>query len=238
MRRLFLGAAFTMLLFPVVAVAQTNEAVQTIRGQVCDVASGEPMIGVKITVENGTSIVAVSDEEGNFVVNNVPVGRHSVRATYIGYEPVLLKEQMVTSGKELVLTLRMRENIAELGEVVVTPRVNKQLPLNEMAQQKSTTICSSEICGNNAIGIDGGGRWLFYARSKGGLHECVDLENVRTCGIIDNPDTIGLNFTADGKPDVYLEFYNSNVEATSDDESRLATRWQKIVVDRLTAMRS
>ena len=57
MRRLFLGAAFTMLLFPVVAVAQTNEAVQTIRGQVCDVASGEPMIGVKITVENGTSIV-------------------------------------------------------------------------------------------------------------------------------------------------------------------------------------
>lgn len=134
MRRLFLGAAFTMLLFPVVAVAQTNEAVQTIRGQVCDVASGEPMIGVKITVENGTSIVAVSDEEGNFVVNNVPVGRHSVRATYIGYEPVLLKEQMVTSGKELVLTLRMRENIAELGEVVVKPRVNKQLPLNEMAQ--------------------------------------------------------------------------------------------------------
>ena len=110
--------------------------------------------------------------------------------------------------------------------------------LNEMARQKSTTICSSEICGNNAIGIDGSGCWLFYARSKGGLHECVDLENVRTCGIIDKPDTIGLNFTADGKPDVYLEFYNSNVEATSDDESRLATRWHKIVADRLTAMRS
>lgn len=110
--------------------------------------------------------------------------------------------------------------------------------LNEMARQKSTTICSSEICGNNAIGIDGGGRWLFYARSKGGLHECVDLENVRTCGIIDKPDTIGLNFTADGKPDVYLELYNSNVEATSDDESRLAARWHKIVTDRLTAIRS
>ena len=57
MRRLFLGAAFTMLLFPVVAVAQTNEAVQTIRGQVCDVASGEPMIGVKITVEKLQSLL-------------------------------------------------------------------------------------------------------------------------------------------------------------------------------------
>ena len=110
--------------------------------------------------------------------------------------------------------------------------------LNEMAQQRSTTICNSEICGNNIIGIDGSGRWLFYARCKGGLRECVDLENVRTCGIIDKPDTIGLNFTADGKPDVYLEFYNSNVEATSDDESRLAARWHKIVADRLMAMHS
>ena len=110
--------------------------------------------------------------------------------------------------------------------------------LNEMAQQKSTTICNSEICGNNIIGIDGSGRWLFYARCKGGLRECVDLENVRTCSIVDKSDTLGLLFVADGKPDVYLEFYNSNVEATSDDESRLAVRWRKIVTDRLTAMHS
>ena len=120
-----------MLLIPAVAGAQTT---QTVRGQVCDVASGEPMIGVSITVENGTTMGTVSDADGNFIINDVPVGRHSVRATYIGYEPVLLKEQMVSSGKELVLTLKMRESISELGEVVVKPRVNKQLPLNEMAQ--------------------------------------------------------------------------------------------------------
>ena len=134
MKRLYLGASLMMLLFPVAAGAQTNQANQTIRGQVCDVASGEPMIGVTITVENGTTMATVSDVDGNFEIKNVPVGRHSVRATYIGYEPVLLKEQLVSSGKELVLTLRMRESISELGEVVVKPRVNKQLPLNEMAQ--------------------------------------------------------------------------------------------------------
>ena len=134
MKRLFLGAALIMLLFPAVAGAQTNQAVQTIRGQVCDVASGEPMIGVTITVENGSTMATVSDLDGNFEIKNVPVGRHSVRASYIGYEPVLLKEQLVSSGKELVLTLRMRESISELGEVVIKPRVNKQQPLNEMAQ--------------------------------------------------------------------------------------------------------
>ena len=92
------------------------------------------MIGVTITVENGTTMGTVSDSDGNFVIKNVPVGRHSVRATYIGYEPVLLKEQLVSSGKELVLSLKMRESISELGEVVIKPRVNKQQPLNEMAQ--------------------------------------------------------------------------------------------------------
>lgn len=131
MKRLYLGASLMMLLFPAVAGAQ---ATQTVRGQVSDVASGEPMIGVTITVENGSTMATVSDVDGNFEIKNVPVGRHSVRATYIGYEPVLLKEQLVSSGKELILNLRMRESIAELGEVVVKPRVNKQLPLNEMAQ--------------------------------------------------------------------------------------------------------
>ena len=92
------------------------------------------MIGVTITVENGTTLATVSDIDGNFVIYHVPVGRHSVRASYIGYEPVLLKEQLVSSGKELVLSLKMRESISELGEVVIKPRVNKQLPLNEMAQ--------------------------------------------------------------------------------------------------------
>ena len=38
------------------AKAQTNQATQTIRGQVCDVASGEPIIGVTITAENGITM--------------------------------------------------------------------------------------------------------------------------------------------------------------------------------------
>ena len=141
MKRLFLGAAMTMLLIPAEAGAQTNSAIeqhsaigQTVRGQVCDIASGEPMIGVTVTVENGSTLATVSDVDGNFEIKHVPVGRHSIRASFVGYEPVVLKEQLVTSGKELVVNLRMRESISELGEVVIKPRVNKQLPLNEMAQ--------------------------------------------------------------------------------------------------------
>ena len=143
---MFFAVLTLLLLFPTVVGAQiksdtettkttqATQATQTIRGQVCDVASGEPIIGVTIQVDDESSATAISDIDGNFAITNVPVGRHSIKASYIGYEPVVLKEQLLSSGKELVLNLRMRERISELGEVVVKPRVNKQMPLNEMAQ--------------------------------------------------------------------------------------------------------
>lgn len=83
MKRILLGAVLAIFLFPLMMRAQNNYATQTVRGLVCDVASGEPMIGVSITIEDGTTIGTVSDADGNFIINNVPVGRHSVRASYV-----------------------------------------------------------------------------------------------------------------------------------------------------------
>jgi len=113
------------------AQAQTT---QTIRGQVTDVASGEPMTGATIMVDGQTDMAAVSDADGRFSIQKVPVGRHTIRVSFVGYEPLELKEQLLSSGKEMVLDLKMTESISTLDEVVVKPQVNKQLPLNEMAQ--------------------------------------------------------------------------------------------------------
>ena len=113
------------------AQAQTT---QTIRGQVTDVASGEPMTGATIMVDNQTDMATISDSDGRFAIQKVPVGRHTIRVSFIGYEPLELKEQLLSSGKEMVLDLKMTESISTLDEVVVKPQVNKQLPLNEMAQ--------------------------------------------------------------------------------------------------------
>ena len=113
------------------AQAQTT---QTIRGQVTDVASGEPMTGATIMVDGQTDMATVSDADGRFAIQKVPVGRHTIKVSFVGYEPLELKEQLLSSGKEMVLDLKMTESISTLDEVVVKPQVNKQLPLNEMAQ--------------------------------------------------------------------------------------------------------
>ena len=113
------------------AQAQTT---QTIRGQVSDVASGEPMTGATVMVDGQTGMATVTGADGSFVIQKVPVGRHTIKVSFVGYEPLELKEQLLSSGKEMVLDLKMTESISTLDEVVVKPQVNKQLPLNEMAQ--------------------------------------------------------------------------------------------------------
>jgi hypothetical protein len=56
-----------------------------ISGRVTDSSTGEGLAGANIMIENsgrGTS----SDENGNYFIINVPVGRHDISASYIGYE--------------------------------------------------------------------------------------------------------------------------------------------------------
>ena len=57
-----------------VSMAQST---QTIRGHIADIASGEPIIGVAVLVDP-EGIGGSSDLDGNFVITNVPVERHTI----------------------------------------------------------------------------------------------------------------------------------------------------------------
>ena len=128
----FAVLSFSLLIIPFLASAQVT---QIIRGQVSDVASGEPMIGVTIQVEDLKGHGTISDADGNFVIADVPVGRHSIRASYVGYEPLVMKEQLLSSGKELVLNLRMRESISEMSRasVLVTCPSSSSVPTERIS---------------------------------------------------------------------------------------------------------
>lgn len=57
-----------------------NITTQTIRGHVSDVASSEPMIGVSVIIVGIDNKGTITDEDGNFVIEQVPVGRHDIHA--------------------------------------------------------------------------------------------------------------------------------------------------------------
>ena len=129
-----------------------QQPTQTIRGTVSDEAIGQPLPYVNVLLQ-GTSIGTTTDENGNFTIENVAVGRYNIEVSFIGYEPVVLKEIQVTSSKEVVLSVRMKENTTTLDEVVIRPRVNKEQPINTMATV-SARMLSVEEAQRYAGGFD------------------------------------------------------------------------------------
>lgn len=122
-----------VFLLPFTAYAQNHSSTQTIRGVIVDKLSGVPLPYVTVGVLNLPQKGTVTDEEGKFILSDIPVGRHDIQASSIGYETAVFREIMLTSAKEIFLEIQLRENITELGEVVVTNQVNKEQPLNSMA---------------------------------------------------------------------------------------------------------
>lgn len=91
---------------------------QTIRGKVTDTDTGQPLAGATIQLV-GTSLGATSDADGRYRLDNVPVGRYQLQVSYVGYQPLLIPELFLTSGKETVQDLALTERAADLEAVVV-----------------------------------------------------------------------------------------------------------------------
>ena len=126
---------------------------QSVRGRVIDAASGYPVAYVSVYLMGKTEIGGVTDSLGRFVIKNVPIGRHDIQASFVGYEPTIFREILVTSSKEVYLTIPLKESIKELDEVMVRPQLNKEQPLNKMVTTGARML-SVEEASRYAGGMD------------------------------------------------------------------------------------
>ncbi len=89
----------------------------TVKGKVL-AKGGSPLALVHVSVK-GTKIVSLTDDQGAFVLNNVPEGNQTIVVTSIGFESQELM-LMINSNQTIELDFTLSESIKELGEVVVT----------------------------------------------------------------------------------------------------------------------
>ena len=155
------------LIQPVLLMAQPAG---NIRGVVTDGASGQVLQYVSVVVLNSNpAIGTTTDAEGNFSLNNLPVGRYDIQSSFVGYEPTIFREILVGSGKDVFLEISMRENVQQLGEVTIQPKINKEAPLNTMAMA-SARMLSVEEASRYAGGLDDPARLVTaFAGVSGGL---------------------------------------------------------------------
>lgn len=134
MTRLIIYLIFT---FQILLGSKLNgqQLTQTIRGKVIDSQSESPLIGTTVIVLGVEPIKgAITDVNGEFVITEVPIGRHDLKATFIGYEEAYMAGILVGTGKQPILSIKMKESFTQMQEVVVVASDKTDgKPINEMA---------------------------------------------------------------------------------------------------------
>lgn len=116
-------AIFLALSVTEIASPQTRKG--SIRGKVTDKKTGDPLVGVNVQIMD-TFLGASTDESGQFVITNIPVGTHSVRFSMIGYRMVFKKDIRVFENQSTTLNAALSETVIGLNPVIVTASKRQQ----------------------------------------------------------------------------------------------------------------
>jgi outer membrane receptor for ferrienterochelin and colicins len=103
----------------------------TVSGTIIDQANGDPIPHAAIIIE-GSNLGDISDDNGQFIVQNITPGRHKLLISLIGYEAIS-KSIEVARGDTLEIDLSLKETALQGRGVVVTgtrtPRFIKDVPV-------------------------------------------------------------------------------------------------------------
>jgi hypothetical protein len=122
-----------------------QQITQTIRGTIVDQDSQAPLIGATIVVAGSAPIIgSVTDTEGNFKLTGVPVGRVTLKVTFMGYEERTIPNLLISSAKEEILNVTLAESVNTLEEIVISGDLPKGEVLNEMAMISAHTFSVEE----------------------------------------------------------------------------------------------
>lgn len=134
---------FTLSLLAWQGFAQNS---QTVKGTVFDKQSEQALIGVTIELlQVEPAKGAVTDLDGKFIIENVPLGRQAFRVSYLGYNSITVPNVLVSAGKEVVLDLSLEEAVVKMDEVVISAAVNKDKANNDMAGVSARSFNLEEV---------------------------------------------------------------------------------------------
>jgi hypothetical protein len=125
--------------------ADAQQITQNIRGTIIDQDSQMPLIGATVLVAGSNPIIGtVTDVDGNFRLTGVPIGRVTLKVTFMGYEEQTIPNLLIGSAKEELLNISLAESVNTLEEITITSDQEKGEILNEMAMISAHTFSVEE----------------------------------------------------------------------------------------------
>ncbi len=159
-----------------ISVLSVNAQVykQTIRGTITDSETQETLPGANIVILDTDPLMGgSSDSQGNYQIDNVPVGRHNIKVTYMGYEDAHFSEIELITGNQLVLNVQLTEDVSTLNEVVIKAQNELGEPINSMVTLSAQQI-TIESTSRVAAGINDPARTV---QSFAGVSSADDENN-------------------------------------------------------------
>jgi hypothetical protein len=90
-----------------------------VRGQVSDLLTESAIENATVSIV-GLDLHTFSNAKGEYLFENVPVGRIELLITSVGFNDINIKELLLASNKELVVNVSMETATNELNEVIVS----------------------------------------------------------------------------------------------------------------------
>lgn len=116
-----------------------------ISGKIIDAVTGETLPGATVLIE-GTFKGASADFDGNFTLNNVAVGSHTIVVSYITYETKKIAGVKVKENDITVLNLTLdQSSSATMNVVEVQAEMNKENTNTLLVLQKNSATVSDGI---------------------------------------------------------------------------------------------
>jgi len=151
----------------------SQTVVQSVRGIVFDNETQTPLPGATVVITGTKPLLGSStDLTGSYKISNVPLGRYNIQISYIGYDPAIVSEILVTSGKEVVINTGLKQSFNQMNEVTVKAYTRKDIPLNTMASISARSF-SVEETRRYAGGVDDPARMAsaFAGITSGNLQD-------------------------------------------------------------------
>lgn len=117
MRRMLHGV-FVLLALAALPAGLRAQQTGTVQGTVTDQVTKQPLSGVQVFIM-GTTLGALTDQDGGFLLSDVPAGAQTVRAERIGYGETE-RQVEVPAGGTATVQLQLSESAIGLDQIVVT----------------------------------------------------------------------------------------------------------------------